>query len=314
MSRREVGRNGTMAKKSGKQPQESAAIVQERKSLPFKKNAFRDWFEVIMYGLALLMFLKGFIFQNFQIPTKSMENSLLIGDHLTANKFIFAPNRWEWEKKVFPQRGIRRGDVIVFKFPGDEREDYIKRCIGLPGDQVAIINDRVYINGELLEEPYTYFKDVSDPSKLGRDPKNRYRPKNYDTQKPGLENGVSFFISRSLEEILEATRQTFHKMRYSKNPLEREFFKKLESARPDVIPEGFYLMLGDNRNLSKDSRFWGLVPQAYIEGRAYFVWWSYGEDEGSHQLKGFDLVMSYLRVPFYFWTRTRVPESFSLIK
>jgi len=149
---------------------------------------------------------------------------------------------------------------------------------------------------------------------LGRDPENRYRPKNYDTMKPGLENGVSFAISRSIGEILSETQRTFHSLRYSKNPIEKSFFENLVSAEKNVIPEGFYLMMGDNRNLSKDSRFWGLVPRSYIEGRAFFVWWSYGEDEGSHQLRGMDLVMSYVRVPFYFWTRTRLEESFSRIK
>jgi signal peptidase I len=81
-----------------------------------------------------------------------------------------------------------------------------------------------------------------------------------------------------------------------------------------VIPEGFYLMMGDNRNFSLDSRGWGLVPREFIEGRAYFVWWSYGEDKDSHTLTGWPLIKSYLRVPFTFWTRTHWQESFSRIK
>lgn len=295
---------------------------QDSEDLPFKKSAYRDWFEVIMYGLALLMFFKGYVFQNFQIPTSSMENSLLIGDHLTANKFMFAEPVFDWERDYFPFREIHRGDVIVFKYPGNTREDYIKRCIGLPGERVNIIDHRVHIDGVPLDERYAYYKA---PNANLQDPENRFRPVGYDSFQAGLENAAFLppeparpdqidLVNMSTRDLLVRTRQTFSKFQYSGSAEERAFFEKLARVDGAVIPDGFYFMMGDNRNHSQDSRFWGLVPRAFIEGRAYFVWWSYGEDRNSHLLRGWDLIWSYLRVPYTIWTRTRWEESFRLIK
>jgi len=310
--------------KSDSVPGDSAEL--EPRRLPFKKGFFRDWFEVVMYGLALLMFLKGFVFQNFQIPTKSMENSLLIGDHLMANKFMFGHTQWDWEEKILPHREIQRGDVVVFKYPRDVRQDYIKRCIGLPGEQFQIIKDQVYIDGEPIDESYTYYKQRTDGP--DRDPENRFRPLYYDELNPGLGQGYHYprnnnfvRVDANTRTVLGETLRSFQDFQTSPHPKERAFYDQLkqfvveyETGGKATIPEDFYIMMGDNRNLSADSRFWGLVPRAYVEGRAYFVWWSYGEDENSHMLRGWDLIMSYARVPLTFWTRTHWKESWRRIK
>lgn len=302
----------------------------EGPNLPFRKTAARDWFEVLMYGLALLMFLKGFVFQNFQIPTKSMENSLLIGDHLMANKFMFGHTQWDWERKLFPFREVRRGDVLVFKYPNDVRQDYIKRCIGLSGERIQLKDDLVYVNGVPIQEPYTYYKEAGAGE--DRDPQNKNRPLGYDEMEPGFDGhhydssyldevvrdpnnrDLVNFVTVTTDDLLDRTRQTFSATAQGNKAIEREFWSKLVRQGNATIPPGFYFMMGDNRNNSQDSRFWGLVPEAYVEGRAYVVWWSYGEDENSHQLKGFDLIWSYLRVPLRFLTHTRWNQCMRLIK
>ena len=280
----------------------------------FQRNIFREIVEILMYGLSLLIFCKGFVWQNFQIPTPSMENTLLIGDHITANTMIFR-NASAIEKKLFPFRDIKRGDIVVFKFPGGVRDDYIKRCIGVPGDRLEIISDRVYVNpDEPLQEQYTYYKKPMY-SGTDRDPDNRYFPLGYHETEPGLEHAeyppnqnfkVSTIRSKTLRSLARHKKydpETYHRL-----------VERLKSTEPGIIPEGFYFMMGDNRNRSYDSRSWGLVPKEYVQGKAFFRWWSYGEDEDSHKLKGWDLIWSYLRVPFTFWTRTHWEESFTFIK
>jgi len=288
--------------------------------LPFKKNPVRDWFEVIMYGLAIFMFLKGFVFQNFQIPTSSMENTLLIGDHLTANKCVYAPWQWDWEKSILPLKDIDRGDIVVFKYPHDIRQDYIKRCVGLPGDRFEIRNQRIYLNGELLPEHYTYYKS---PQFKDRDPENRNYPMHYDTLKPGIENGEwvrphdlngRYIAEIPLREFLGLSRQTLLLLDPHQGPYYEEWLEKQIDTDGFTIPDGYYLMMGDNRNFSADSRYWGLVPRPLIEGRAYCIWWSYGEEQGTHELTGFDLVWSYLRVPIRFFNHTHWERCFKIIK
>ncbi|MDJ0840517.1 MAG: signal peptidase I [Acidobacteriota bacterium] len=281
-----------------------------------KHSPVREILEILFYGLALLVFFTKFVWQNFQIPTQSMENTLLIGDHIAANTFIFN-NASDFEKKIFPFRDVKRGDIVVFKYPNNARQDWIKRCIGVPGDTFEIKNDQVYINGRELKEAYPFYKLPQDKGG-SRDPENRYYPKGYHEHEPGLENAIyQQEQSLTLNEVITATKSSL----YSYKSLDKETFDavnaRLAAASQDGvmrIPEGFYLMIGDNRNRSYDSRAWGLVPKELIEGRAYFVWWSYGEDENSHQLQGGDLIWSYLRVPFTFWTRTHWKETFTLIK
>ncbi len=276
----------------------------------YQKSLIREVIEVIVYAVAILFFVNGFVWQNFQIPTESMENTLLIGDHLTVNTFMFQ-NATPLEKRLFPFRAIRRGDVMVFKFPKDVRQDFIKRCVGMPGDRFEIIEDRIFLDGTPLQETYSFYKSYRDH---GRDPNNSFRPVRYGEMKPGLENGDRFRKSVSLQRIRNDTVSNLGRFKQIDPESYRNVIRRLNRSDPDVIPEGFYLMMGDNRNLSADSRAWGLVPKELIQGRAWFVWWSYGEDEGSHELEGWARVWSYLRVPITFWTRTHWQESFTFIK
>ncbi len=303
-----------MATKKGGPVKKSKSKKKKRKVYESKKTMFRELFEILMYGLSLLIFCKGYAWQNFQIPTPSMENTLLIGDHITANTFIYR-GKSELDKKILPHRDPKRGDVVVFKWPGDERQDWIKRCVGLPGDQFEIISDLIYIDGEPLNEPYPFYKTYSVQGQSDRDPEIAYRPIGYYEMKPGIDNAVYLANQTiNMRAIRATTERTLSRYREKDPEVFAKIQQRLRSGDPDRIPEGFYFLMGDNRNRSSDSRDWGMVPREFIEGRAYWVWWSYGEDEGSHEKRGFDLIWSYLRVPITFWYRTHWKETFSLIK
>jgi len=121
---------------------------------PPRKGILRDYFETIVVCVIFVIFSRGFVFQQSKIPTGSMEDTLLVGDYIMVNRFAYAPTATGLEKAILPVRDIRRGDVIVFKFPEDPDTDFIKRVIGLPGDRVEMRGGQTFINGQLLDEPY----------------------------------------------------------------------------------------------------------------------------------------------------------------
>ena len=186
----------------------------------FRKSTAREYFESIVVAVILALFIRTFVVQAFKIPTGSMEPNLLVGDHLLVNKFVFAPTLSSSERLVLPIRDIRRGDVVVFKFPEEPERDFIKRVIGLPGDTVEVRNRQVFINGQRLEEPYAhYLFSVSDDEAGGFDVRARYGPV--------------------------------------------------------TVPAAHYFMMGDNRDNSQDSRYWGFLPAHYVKGRALTIYWSF---------------------------------------
>src|SRR5204862_3767921 len=123
----------------------------------FKKSIVREYFESIVIAVILALFIRTFVVQAFKIPTGSMENNLLIGDHLLVNKFVYAPTATRIERALLPTRDLQRGHVIVFKYPEEPERDFIKRLIGLPGETVELRAKKVYINGKPLDEPYVHF-------------------------------------------------------------------------------------------------------------------------------------------------------------
>ena len=186
----------------------------------FRKSTAREYFESIVVAVILALFIRTFVVQAFKIPTGSMEPNLLVGDHLLVNKFVFAPTATPIERMILPIRDIRRGDVIVFKFPEDPERDFIKRVIGLPGDTVEVRNRQVLINGTRIEESYAhYLFPVGDEEQAGLDVRGRYGPV--------------------------------------------------------TVPDAHYFMMGDNRDNSQDSRYWGFLPAHYVKGRALMIYWSF---------------------------------------
>src|SRR5437870_5816692 len=131
----------------------------------FRKSTVREYFESIVIAVILALFIRTFVVQAFKIPTGSMEENLLIGDHLLVNKFVLAPTATGLERALMPIGTIKRNDVLVFKFPEEPERDFIKRVIGLPGETVELKEKKVYINGTMLNEPFVNF--LSAPSTSG---------------------------------------------------------------------------------------------------------------------------------------------------
>src|SRR5687767_15860199 len=142
----------------------------------FHKSTLREYFESIVIAVILALFVRTWVVQAFKIPTGSMENNLLIGDHLLVNKFVFGPSAAE--KAVLPIRDIRRGDIVVFKYPDEPERDFIKRVVGLPGETLELRNKKVYIDGKPLDEPYVHFLDAASDAQevTSFDVRERYGP------------------------------------------------------------------------------------------------------------------------------------------
>src|SRR6187401_157248 len=123
----------------------------------FKKSTAREYFESIVIAVILALFIRTFVVQAFKIPTGSMEENLLIGDHLLVNKFIYGPSEFALERALLPMTAIKRGDIVVFKYPEEPERDFIKRVIGLPGETLEVREKKVFINSKPLDEPYVHF-------------------------------------------------------------------------------------------------------------------------------------------------------------
>jgi signal peptidase I len=189
----------------------------------------------LLATVVIAVFVITFVVQAFQIPSESMENTLLIGDYLLVDKLRYGGNeRWEG---FMPYRPIRRGDIIVFRYPVNPVQHFVKRVVGLPGDRIRLINRQAYVNGIPLREPYVRYNSV--PHDVFRDDFPRL-----NVPVPGLEG----------DWWLE--------------------MRKLVEDGQLIVPEGHYFVLGDNRDDSKDSRYWGFVPRANIVGRPLLIYWS----------------------------------------
>lgn len=190
-----------------------------------EKSRLRDWTEALVVAAILALIIRTFVVQAFKIPSGSMEDTLLIGDHLLVNKFIYGLQVPFTDQRFLSIREPQTGDIIVFEFPEDhdkpfyKRRDFIKRIIGEPGDTVAIHDKQVYLNGELFTIPEQVYKDST------------------------LTNGP---------------RDNMHEI---------------------TVPAGKYFVMGDNRDRSFDSRFWGFVDESAVKGLAFIKYWSWDHEE-----------------------------------
>jgi signal peptidase I len=212
-----------------KEPKMSDTSQAEDKQDKAQRRIFQEYSEAFVVAVILAILIRALLFQAFKIPSGSMENTLLIGDHILVNKFIygiripFTKDRWpEFSKPVhlpltnwtlFSQP--QRGDVIVFVFPEDRAKDFIKRVVAVGGDTVEIRDKQVFVNGKPAENPYAIYRD--------------------DTIRPG-----------SQRDTMKRTR----------------------------VPDGALFVMGDNRDQSLDSRFWGFVPVEDVKGKAFVIYYS----------------------------------------
>jgi signal peptidase I len=251
---------------------EKEVIPPEVKPVGPPKSVFREYFESFVVTLVMAIFGMTFVLQAVTVPTGSMQNTILIGDYLLVNKFIFAPGGKPLP--FFPQREIQRGDVIVFKYPGNKvhpqadksrgiipyQINYVKRVIGLPGDTVEFRNNQVFINGQLLPE-HRITADTPTDSRGREDQQAALIVKSEEPRTPDEKYDVYY-----QEDTMEMAKK-------GKLPLQ-EGYEFGVKGKPMVVPENQYFVMGDSRDNSEDSRFWGFVPGDLVIGRAMFVYWS----------------------------------------
>jgi signal peptidase I len=194
---------------------------EKNKEVAQAKSQAREWVESIVIALVLALFIRTFVVQAFKIPSGSMEPTLLVGDHLLVNKFLYGTKIPFTDIRVFPIREPEREDVIVFIYPVDPSKDFIKRVIGLPGDKVEIIDKKVNVNGKVIEDRHAHFaEDMILPK--GSEPRDNFGPV--------------------------------------------------------TVPPDSYFVMGDNRDRSYDSRFWGFVKKSEIKGKAFIMYWSWDRE------------------------------------
>jgi signal peptidase I len=204
----------------------------------FENRTANEWtmsFQSLLVTVVIAVFVITFIVQAFQIPSESMENTLLIGDYLLVDKFRYGRGSlWDW---IMPYRPVKRGDVIVFRYPVNPTQHFVKRVIGVPGDHVRLIDRRVYINGTPLQESYV----------------------------------------RYTSQVHDVFRDEFPRLNVPVAGLEGAWWLQMQKLVEDgqlIVPEGYYFVLGDNRDESLDSRYWGFVPRENVIGRPLLIYWS----------------------------------------
>jgi signal peptidase I len=224
-----------------------------------RRSTSREYLEALLIAGIFLGFTNSFVVKTFYIPSASMEETLLIGDHLFVNRFVYGPVVTKVERILFPSRSVERGDIVIFKSPERPGVDMVKRCVGLPGDTVRVVDKDLYINGEWVED-------------------------------------ADYTIHRDPHMFPETRRQR-------------------DNFGPYTVPEGHYFCLGDNRDHSYDSRFWGPVPAHYVKGRAFLVYWSFGGETPDGTWPGWGKKIRQLaRTASGFLTRTRWNRTFHLIR
>jgi len=192
-----------------------------KKAIAPPKSRLRENIEALVLAIVLALFIRAFIVQAFKIPSGSMKDTLQIGDHILANKFIYGVKLPYFNITIIPYKKPQRGDIVIFKFPQDPKKDFIKRTIGIQGDIIEIRNKEVYVNKKRLEHDYAIYTDLH-------------------------------IIPESMQPR--------------------------DNLGPVTVPENSLFVMGDNRDHSYDSRFWGFVDLKDVKGKAFIIYWSWDSD------------------------------------
>lgn len=254
-----------MSEKETAEKKETPAETEETKPKGPPKSVFREYLESLTVTLIMALFGMTFILQAVTVPTGSMQNTILIGDYLIVNKFIFNPGGNPLP--LLPMRDIERGDIIVFKYPGnaanpesDRRNgytkyqlNYVKRVIGLPGETVEFRDNQVFVNGQLLPE----HRIIGDSD----DSVSALETKEFEERKPEDKWDV-YYDSDTVSDVKAGKRLRTSQYNFG------------VAGKPMVVPPNSFFVMGDARDDSDDGRGWGFVPRELIIGRAMFVYWS----------------------------------------
>jgi signal peptidase I len=233
------------------------------------RGVIAEWTVTIL----LLLFGTTTLVQAFVIPTGSMEDNLLIGDHLLVDKLAYAPPG-PVSRRLLPYTPVKRGDIIVFKFPVDVRQTFVKRVIGVPGDRIRMVNKQVYLNGKRLDEPYKFHK-------------THY----FDSYRDNFPSDPNTRIDDRALEMLDQHRE----------------------GDEIVVPPDCFFAMGDNRDSSLDSRYWGFVPRANIIGKPLIIYWSY--DAPTERLVSSGIDFEHLKdIALNFFKKTRWKRTLMLIR
>ncbi|HEY1265523.1 MAG TPA: signal peptidase I, partial [Terriglobales bacterium] len=232
--------------------------------------------EVLVVGL----FIITFVLQAFEIPSSSMENTLLIGDHVFVNREQFAPPT-KWLGPLLPYRDIRHGDIVVFLSPEEPGLFVVKRIMGIPGDRIHLRDGVVYRNGEKLDEPYLFPRRSSEYNA-------------YADNFPGVPPSEMYSVKND------------------------DWMKEMPShiqGDDIVVPPNSYFGMGDNREVSYDSRFWGFIPRANIIGRPMFIYWSFETPSNQYQMRSMGDRLGFLaHIIIHFFDQTRWSRSFRAVR
>jgi signal peptidase I len=243
-----------MAAKEGIQV-DSANLEQAREAV-LQQPWWLDWTAGLFPVILVVFLLRSFLFEPFKIPSGSMIPTLLVGDLILVNKYHYGVRLPVINKKIISNHEPQRGDVMVFRYPVDPRVDYIKRVVGVPGDEVAYLNQKLTVNGQPV--PETADGEYYDEETIRYAP--RFAEKLGEVQHKILVDPQRPSSARPMEEF----RQFRDNCRYSPEGVVCK------------VPPGHYFMMGDNRDNSMDSRFWGFVPDQNIVGKAFFIWMNFG--------------------------------------
>jgi signal peptidase I len=216
-----------------------------------RHSGWPESLQALIGTVVIAIFVVTFVVQAFQIPSESMENTLLTGDYLLVDKLHFG--RAEFSGYLLPYRKVNRGDIVVFHYPVRPGEHFVKRVIGVPGDRIRLVNRTVYVNGVAMIEPYARY---SRPNDGGADAMFR----DDFPQSDALVSGLS-------------------------EPWRVELAKMVDDGQL-IVPEGSYFVMGDNRDDSLDSRYWGFVPRENIVGRPLVIYWSMRDQEPADATDG----------------------------
>jgi len=255
-------------------PQE-AVLAEEQPARPaisssvFQQRGFvAEWTVTII----LLLFGTTSLVQAFVIPTGSMEDTLRIGDHLLVDKLAYSPPG-AVSQFLLPYREVKRGDIIVFRYPVDPRQTFVKRAIGVPGDRIRLVNKQLILNGHVVDEPYVYHKTGY-----------------IDSYRDNFPSDPNVHVSESAVDMLT------HHVQHGEV----------------VVPPGYVFAMGDNRDSSLDSRYWGFVPRENIIGKPLIIYWSY--DAPTDDLADPSISLTHIvDLVTHFPTKTRWSRTFNLI-